>query len=164
MTSPIDNWYEGEPVSDVRMNEMVNDLNSLGVGTTGEAVRTTTGVITLPDGITSDTRIRCWWGTCGWDGGLYGIDDTPRYARDGRWGFKTLTGLSAGTELTVTITNDGRDIAISPLGLAASQTGQGNDTESIGTAPMVITGSVTGETYECRPKLAGATAGCVLEW
>jgi len=101
----IANWYEGEPVTDVRMNQMVNDINSLVAGSVGLAVLTVSGTWTVPAGITADTRLRVWVA----GGGAYatsGGSGENTYIIPGlhaKWAYSIFTGFSAGQSVAIAI-------------------------------------------------------------
>jgi hypothetical protein len=107
----IANWYEGEPITDVRMNQIVNDVNSIAAGSVGLAVMTASGTWIVPNGITSDTRLRVWVAGGGapetttvvggggeGSGTIVTIPGVPS-----PWAYSVFTGFSAGQAVPITI-------------------------------------------------------------
>lgn len=94
----IANWYEGEPVSDVRLNQMVNAVNSVAAGTAGIAVLTApTTTWVVPIGVTSDTRLRIWVVASGSD------YDESGEGVPANWGYGVKTGYTGGVSVPVVI-------------------------------------------------------------
>lgn len=166
----IANKSAGNAVTDLMWNEIVNRLNGLAPNTAGIAKFLSSGATTwtVPEGITTETRIRVWYVGGGGTGDPGAESFGATYGGNARWGYKVLTGFSGGQNVPITVGAAGAATNFNS-GQLISGAG-GNSSGGVNGSQ----GSVSGEDFITSPKVIGrgeggyATTGAagavIIEW